>query len=640
VIEAKAVYARAAHIYRDHGWQGVLPLPPGAKAHPPTGYTGATGVDPTDEQIQLWCDSMPDGNICLRLPDGVIGIDIDAYGDKHGDASLLALEAELGLLPATWTSTSRGLGKSGIRLFRVPPGRYSDQPAPSIEIIQHHHRYVVVMPSIHPEGRPYLWFDVDGVEQHRPPRLEELALLPEKWVEQLRERPRTAGDYQPRPHAVDEWSAAVTRAFTKALLDMPGGRHDAALHGCLALYRLHTLDHPGADQALVQLADRFMAAISDRSTPAQAEKEWRDIYDGARAIVAETPSQAPKWEPWTPGASQADVDDWLRTRQRADETPADPAVHVHVRLVPGGDFALDIPDVTPAVWGADSEVLWAEGESMLMVGPPGVGKTTVTHQIVLARLGFGDSVLGWHVKPAIGRLLYLACDRPAQIARSLHRMVTEEHRDLLNEKLTIWRGPPPADFAKEPMLLTKMAQEVGADTVFIDSLKDVAIGLVDDDVGAGYNRARQHALAEGVELAELHHQRKGQGGVKPKALEDVYGSIWLTAGAGSVVLLWGQGGDPLVELIHLKQPADQIQQPVSIRHDHDLGRSELIGAVDLLTLVRNARGGLAAPAIARLVYEKTPTKGEIEKVRRKLDGLVARGQIVKVDGSYGPCEMA
>jgi len=314
------VYARAAHIYRDHGWS-TFPLPAGAKEPPPVGYTGATGVDPTDEQIQAWCDTMPDGNIAIRLPDGVIGIDIDAYGDKHGDASLLALEAELGLLPATWCSTSRGLGKSGIRLFRVPPGRYEDKPAPSIEIIQHHHRYMLVMPSIHPEGRPYLWFDADGVEQHRPPLLDELPWLPQPWVDQLRERVRTGTTYEPRAHQVDEWAAAVTRAFTKALLDMPGGRHDATLHGVLALIRLELLEYPGAEQALEQLGNRFRAAIADRSTPREADKEWRDMIDGGYEIAAATPSQAPKWEAWAPPASQADVDDFLRSREKQEAPP-------------------------------------------------------------------------------------------------------------------------------------------------------------------------------------------------------------------------------------------------------------------------------------------------------------------------------
>ena len=48
--------------------------------------------------------------------------------------------------------------------------------------------------------------------------------------------------------------------------------------------------------------------------------------------------------------------------------------------------------------------------------------------------------------------------------------------------------------------------------------------------------------------------QRENGGAKPKRLADVYGSRWLTAGMGSVLLLWGEPGDLVVEVRHLKQP--------------------------------------------------------------------------------------
>jgi hypothetical protein len=36
--------------------------------------------------------------------------------------------------------------------------------------------------------------------------------------------------------------------------------------------------------------------------------------------------------------------------------------------------------------------------------------------------------------------------------------------------------------------------------------------------------------------------------------DDVYGSTWLTAGTGSVILLHGEPGDPIVSMHHLKKP--------------------------------------------------------------------------------------
>lgn len=43
-----------------------------------------------------------------------------------------------------------------------------------------------------------------------------------------------------------------------------------------------------------------------------------------------------------------------------------------------------------------------------------------------------------------------------------------------------------------------MCAEADADTVFVDSLKDAAIGLSEDQPGAGYNRARQGLLQPGL----------------------------------------------------------------------------------------------------------------------------------------------
>jgi hypothetical protein len=41
-----------------------------------------------------------------------------------------------------------------------------------------------------------------------------------------------------------------------------------------------------------------------------------------------------------------------------------------------------------------------------------------------------------------GKILYLAMDRPAQIARSLHRQFAVDHRGVLGDRLVVWKGPP------------------------------------------------------------------------------------------------------------------------------------------------------------------------------------------------------
>ena len=174
-------YAKAAPVYHERGW-APLPLPKGAKTAPPSGTTGAAGRWPTLDEVVAWSSENPNGNIGLRLPKGVVGIDVDDYANKGGGATLAQLEAEHGKLPPTWTSTSRGLGVSGIRLFRVPEDVvFPGVLGPGIDVIQHHHRYVVAAPSIHPTGEQYAWYNPEGV-RGKGPAVADLPALPEAWL--------------------------------------------------------------------------------------------------------------------------------------------------------------------------------------------------------------------------------------------------------------------------------------------------------------------------------------------------------------------------------------------------------------------------------------------------------------------------
>jgi hypothetical protein len=302
-------------------------------------------------------------------------------------------------------------------------------------------------------------------------------------------------------------------------------------------------------------------------------------------------------------------------------------------FVSGGSFVLDVPDSPPAVWGEGGDVLWAEGEACMIAAPQGVGKTTTAFQLVRARLGLQDSVLGYPVKPG-KRVLYLAMDRPAQAQRAANRLFAKDDRAYLNEHLIVWKGPPPFDMAKQTDVLVAMCKEARADTVIVDSLKDAAVGLAEDAVGAAYNRARQKALNEGVEVFELHHNRKaGTNGGEPNTLADVYGSVWLPSGAGSVISLYGDAGDPIVSFRHLKQPMNEVG-PFQIMHDHASGISTVRHAVDLLEMARiGGVHGVTALAAAEAMFEtKKATPAQKEKVRRRLERLVSTGHLVRVDG--------
>jgi replicative DNA helicase len=308
-------------------------------------------------------------------------------------------------------------------------------------------------------------------------------------------------------------------------------------------------------------------------------------------------------------------------------TPPSSPNNIKRHAVDGATFLLETPSTITALWGEDDRVAWAEGEALMLCGPSGVGKTTIVQQLVLARAGIGPTrFLGLPVAIDDRKILYIAADRPAQARRSMQRMVTPEDYYTLQQQFVFWPGPPPCDIVKDPSSLLRFAEAHDAGTVVIDSLKDLAPGLAKDEVGAAYNIARQHVLAEGIEVIENHHQRKsGSDGGKPKTLSDVYGSVWLVNGAGSVFVIWGESGDPIVEWLHLKQPMEQIG-PHKILHDAHAGVSQLHQAFDLLDTLRKCSAGMTVTSAARLIFEKTdPTDAQREKARRQMQSLERKG---------------
>ena len=215
----------------------VVPLPRAKKHPPPKGFTGRGGRAPTRDEIEAWRWRFGGGNVAFPLLLGMAGIDVDDYGDKHGAATLAEAERRWGKLPPTVRSQNRSDGVSGIKLFRIPPGvvlhgkvEFPELHLGGIDVIQHHHRYVVVWPSIHPSGRLYVWFDerIDIVLTG-PPRLKDLPELPAAWVEALRaEAPgkRTSGQSRIRSSDIARYD--VSEAIT-------GGQPSWAVLTCLAL---------------------------------------------------------------------------------------------------------------------------------------------------------------------------------------------------------------------------------------------------------------------------------------------------------------------------------------------------------------------------------------------------------------------
>lgn len=317
--DAPRTYADHVVDYAQAGWPCILPVPAATKTPPPVGFTGAEGRDTTPMDLVTWAGSHASHSIALRMPEGIIGIDVDQYakGDvqKHGAETLAHFLERWGPLPATWTSTARdAAGPSRIHFFRVPAQRYAtklDTGATSdVEIIQRHHRYAVVWPSPHPgagEGAIYRWYDPAGLAVEAPPKPEELAELPAAWVAGLSEGATMAGPASADRAAgeslldqlLDDWRpecADITSARLQAADELTradaGSRHDTMTARIHHLVQLAAAGHTGVAAALAEL--RVLWANLTAGEDRGEELERMLLTSARKAVTAVGSVQVPR----------------------------------------------------------------------------------------------------------------------------------------------------------------------------------------------------------------------------------------------------------------------------------------------------------------------------------------------------------
>lgn len=452
-------YADAYTAYWQAGWRGVLPLPYRAKKEPPTGYTGRAYAEPSYADCATWAGGGP-SNICLHLPRGVVGIDVDDYGDKGGGATLQALVQECGPLPATWLSTSRGDGISGIRLFAVPDDAEFLTILPGIEIIQAHHRYVVAWPSIHPDtGGVYEWVN-EATGESGIPTLADLPALPQRWLERLVRTGDVGAKADVSAEQITEFMAQlpdgqpcqhVIAAAGYAMQD--GSRHDTYLHAVIGVLDRGRSGCPGALPIYRRLHRTFMAEVTrpgdGQRTTSGAEAEWGRSVVGAIALsIAAHPEQGhgcpddylaelmlaevqpepeAETEPEQPDervlAYQKQVAKKAAEMQLLDDARQMLAVRRAGQAPP-----LDAVDLSAFLAQPDEatayrvDKLWPDNGRVLLAAAAKAGKTTMVTNL-LGCLADGGAFLGlYDVQPVTGTVVYLNLEvGPNQMRRWLRR---------------------------------------------------------------------------------------------------------------------------------------------------------------------------------------------------------------------------
>jgi hypothetical protein len=337
-------YADAYQIYRQIGWPGTLPVSARQKTPPPDGFTGWDGHDPSDADAYAFTEEprWTGANLILRLPPTVVGIDVDAYPPKTGADTLAEAQRRWGPLPAGPWSSARGDGVSGIKFFRVPDGTvlqtvigFPELGIGHVEVIQRHHRYAVVWPSIHPTGAIYTWRSADGGVLNQPPSPDDLPLLPVAWLRALagtgtaaeRARPEQVTAFLSGLPAGDPCTTVVDR-LNKAIaaLRLPvKARHDDACENVLRLLRLGEQGHFGVPATLAALREAFIreVIVDGSRTRSGAEAEFDRMREGVRGVglIQATPTAPTDRGCRCAPAGSADT---AATYAWADPVPLDP----------------------------------------------------------------------------------------------------------------------------------------------------------------------------------------------------------------------------------------------------------------------------------------------------------------------------
>jgi hypothetical protein len=480
-------YATAADTYWNAGWRGILPLPANKKKDPPKGYTGAGGIDPSYPDVLTWADGRHgSGNIGLRLPLDVIGIDVDAYDDKVGAETLTAAEKAHGKLPPTWRTTSRDDGVSGIRLYRVPPGMAWEQIGDGIETIQRGHRYAVVWPSLHPEGRTYRWIDPSGVVSTVIPHIDELPSLPQSWIDAYvkGESAEVARNDMPAtlaaawlaglPGASDAPCQRMSESATSdavALTHGLGSAHDTACQAVARFVRLAAEGHSGVLRVMSGVHKAFTDNVTNprrrgsTRTAGEAEAEWRDLIVSAVNLVSANMPPAPSCDcdgkltalivsdptrhdsiatTLTDGtAALAAQPDIAETDETDDDTTRTSWWPRDLDPVLSGEQTEPPPTVLTR---SDDQPLWYAGKINGLIGESESGKTWVALLAVAQELQAGNRVLYLDFEDAapgiVGRLKALGvagddlsrCLDYCDPGESLHTAASGDLSELLRDR--------------------------------------------------------------------------------------------------------------------------------------------------------------------------------------------------------------
>lgn len=220
----------------------------------------------------------------------------------------------------------------------------------------------------------------------------------------------------------------------------------------------------------------------------------------------------------------------------------------------------------------------------LLTGPSGIGKTTVSLDVA-SSMALGSDALDRHTAPARIGFFSLEMSLPElkhflMLQKSAY---TQEELETLEDRLKFVPLGEPLSLNRkdERELINDFISDYKLDGIVIDSLgSSTEEDLSDESIKKLMNWNDTLRSKRGVWTWFIHHHRKATSdNKKPNALSDVYGSMFITRNATSVVALWDSPLPNTLEVRPLKVRLAERPAPFNIRRGKDLKFTRLVPGV-------------------------------------------------------------
>jgi hypothetical protein len=171
----------------------------------------------------------------------------------------------------------------------------------------------------------------------------------------------------------------------------------------------------------------------------------------------------------------------------------------------------------------------------------------------------------------------------------MNKILSPEEKRLLQENFFIIPVGHSIlfDDSADKKKVEQFIQQYHPEVIGIDSLSKTTMGSLEESaVKNVMDFADRLRMEYDCSLIFIHHNRKGQvGNKRPKELDDVYGTFWITATATTVIGMWQNQQTGEIEINYLKvRLAEAPKTQVVVRTPQGLSFEEVTAS----TLIKEA----------------------------------------------------